>query len=463
MVSVSLESSINLWNLINICNRYNLVTYLPQEIIKNKRDGKVLSQAEIDFFIQGITNNTVSEGQIAAFAMAVYFKGMNSQERVDFTMSMVNSGDVMDWSDMDLNGPILDKHSTGGVGDKISLMLAPIIAACGGFVPMISGRGLGHTGGTLDKFDAIPGYNATPDNELFRKTVKDIGCAIIGQTANLAPADKRFYATRDITATVDCIPLITASILSKKLAEGLDGLVMDIKTGSGAFMSNHSDAQDLARAIVDVSNVNTTAIITDMSQVIGYTAGNALEMNETLDYLTQSKKEPVLHELVTTICAEMLIQGGLAEDLIQGLKMVDDVLDSGKAAEKFAQMVSALGGPNDLIENSSKYLAKANIIQPIYPQQSGFIHSMDTRLIGMGVVELGGGRLMSTDKIDYSVGFSDFCHIGDKVDTDKPIAFIHAKTQQQADEISKQMLNHIHISSNRVSSPKVILERIVKA
>ena len=438
------------------------MTFLPQEIIKNKRDGKVLSQAEIDYFIKGITTNTVSEGQIAAFAMATYFQGMNSQERVDFTMSMVNSGDVMDWSDMDLNGPILDKHSTGGVGDKISLMLAPIIAACGGFVPMISGRGLGHTGGTLDKFDAIPGYNATPDNELFRKTVKDIGCAIIGQTANLAPADKRFYATRDITATVDCIPLITASILSKKLAEGLDGLVMDIKTGSGAFMSNHSDAQDLARAIVDVSNVNTTAIITDMSQVIGYTAGNALEMNETLDYLTQSKQEPVLHELVTTICAEMLIQGGLAEDLIQGLKMVDDVLDSGKAAEKFAQMVSALGGPNDLMENPDRYLSKANIIQPIYPQQSGFIHSMDTRLIGMGVVELGGGRRMATDMIDYSVGFSDFCHIGDKVDTDNPIAFIHAKTQQQADEISKQMLNHIHISSNKVSNPKVILERIVK-
>lgn len=462
MVSVSLEYSINPWNLINICNRQNLVTYLPQEIIKNKRDGKVLSQAEIDFFIQGITNNTVSEGQIAAFAMAVYFKDMNSQERKDFTMSMVNSGDVMDWSDMNLNGPVLDKHSTGGVGDKISLMLAPIIAACGGYVPMISGRGLGHTGGTLDKFDAIPGYNATPDNDLFRKTVKDIGCAIIGQTANLAPADKRFYATRDITATVDCIPLITASILSKKLAEGLDGLVMDIKTGSGAFMSNLKDAQNLARAIVDVSNVNTTAIITDMSQVIGYTAGNALEVRETLDYLTQSKQEPVLHELVTTICAEMLVQGKLADDFGQGLTMVESVLSSGKATEVFAKMVSALGGPNDLIENPDKYLTKANIIQPIYPLQSGYIHSMDTRLIGMGVVELGGGRRMATDKIDYSVGFSDFCHIGDKAETDKPIAFIHAKNQQQADDISEQIKKIINITKIKIPSPKAIIERIGK-
>ncbi len=438
------------------------MTFLPQEIIKNKRDGKVLSQAEIDFFIQGITNNTVSEGQIAAFAMAVYFKDMNAQERIDFTQSMVNSGDVMDWSDMDLNGPILDKHSTGGVGDKISLMLAPIIAACGGFVPMISGRGLGHTGGTLDKFDAIPGYNATPDNDLFRKTVKNIGCAIIGQTANLAPADKRFYATRDITATVDCIPLITASILSKKLAEGLDGLVMDIKTGSGAFMSNLKDAQDLARAIVDVSSVNTTAIITDMSQVIGYTAGNALEVRESLDYLTQTKQESVLHKLVTAICAEMLVQGKLADDFDKGLKMVDGVLSSGKAAEVFAQMVSALGGPNDLIENPDKYLVKANIIQPIYPQQIGYIHSMDTRLIGMGVVELGGGRRMATDKIDYSVGFSEFCHVGDKAELGKPMGFVHAKNQQQADELSEKMSKLIRIEPEQLTCPNVIIERVSK-
>ena len=438
------------------------MTYLPQEIIKNKRDGKVLSQSEIDFFIQGITNNTVCDGQIAAFAMATYFQGMNSQERIDFTQSMVNSGDVMNWSDMNLNGPILDKHSTGGVGDKISLMLAPIIAACGGYVPMISGRGLGHTGGTLDKFDAIPGYDATPSNELFRQTVKKVGCAIIGQTANLAPADKRFYATRDITATVDCIPLITASILSKKLAEGLDGLVMDIKTGSGAFAADLKMAQDLAKAIVEASTVNTTAIITDMSQVIGYTAGNALEMMETIDYLTGKNQEPILHELVTTICAEMLVQGKLAVSFEEGLEKVEKSLSSGKAADVFAKMVSALGGPIDLMENPSKYLAKANVIQPIYAKQAGFIAQMDSRMIGMAVVELGGGRKLSTDKIDFSVGFSDFCHIGDKVEVDKPIAYVHASTQEQAANVTHKILENIEVSDDKLASPIVIIEKVMQ-
>ncbi len=432
------------------------MTFLNQEIIKNKRDGKVLSQAEIDFFIQGIAKNSVSEGQIAAFAMAVFFQGMNAQERIDFTQSMVNSGDVMDWSDLNLNGPILDKHSTGGVGDKISLMLAPIVAACGGYVPMISGRGLGHTGGTLDKFDAIPGYDATPDNALFRQTVKEVGCAIIGQTANLAPADKRFYATRDITATVDCIPLITASILSKKLAEGLDGLVMDVKTGSGAFMVEQKDALELAQAIVEVSSVKTTAIITDMSQVIGYTAGNALEVAETIDYLTGKKREPILHKLVETLCAQMLVQGQLVNDFDAGIAQVNAVIANGKAAEVFAKMVSALGGPNDLMENPDKYLAKAPIIQSIYPLQEGFVSEMDTRMIGMSVVELGGGRSVATDKIDYAVGFSQFCHIGDKVELDKPLAFVHAHTQEQADLAKEKVLSYIRISQSPQSSPQVV-------
>jgi len=436
------------------------VTFLPQEIIKNKRDGKVLSQGEIDFFIQGIANNTVSEGQIAAFAMAVFFQGMNAQERIDFTQSMVKSGDVMDWSDMNLNGPILDKHSTGGVGDKISLMLAPIIAACGGYVPMISGRGLGHTGGTLDKFDAIPGYNATPDNSLFRQTVKEVGCAIIGQTANLAPADKRFYATRDITATVDCIPLITASILSKKLAEGLDGLVMDVKTGNGAFMENLDDAKELAQAIVDVSSVNTTAIITDMSQVIGYTAGNALEVSETIDYLTGKSQEPVLHQLVETLCSQMLLQGKLVNNFDEAVIKVNKVIKNGQAAEKFAKMVSALGGPIDLLENPDKYLVKAKITQPIYPQQTGYVNTMDTRMIGMAVVELGGGRKVATNAIDYSVGFSHFCHVGDKVELDTPLAFVHANTQEQVDASTVKLQKAITIRQEKVHRPVVILNKI---
>ena len=436
------------------------MTFIPQEIIKNKRDGKVLSQAEIDFFIQGIANNTVSEGQIAAFAMAVFFQGMNPQERFDFTQSMVHSGDVMDWSDMDLNGPILDKHSTGGVGDKISLMLAPIIAACGGFVPMISGRGLGHTGGTLDKFDAIQGYNTSPSTQLFRDTVKGVGCAIIGQTANLAPADKRFYATRDITATVDCIPLITASILSKKLAEGLHGLVMDVKTGSGAFMVDYADAKELAQAIVDVSSVKTTAIITDMSQVIGYTAGNALEVRETIDYLTLKSKEPILHKLVMTLCAQMLLLGGLATDEEQAIEQCENALNSGKAAEVFAKMVSALGGPADLLEKADVYLTKAKVIKPIYPNHQGMIAEMDTRMIGMAVVELGGGRKMASDEIDYSVGFSNLCHIGDSTELDQPIAFVHARSISEADRAAQEILKHIKIGSSPISKPQIIYKKI---
>jgi len=439
------------------------MTYLPQEIIKNKRDNNELSQAELDFFIQGITDETISEGQIAAMAMAVYFNGMTQTELTNFTRSMVNSGETLKWQDMQLNGPLLDKHSTGGVGDKISLMLAPIIASCGGYVPMISGRGLGHTGGTLDKFDAISGYNTTPDNNLFRQTVKQVGCAIIGQTANLAPADKRFYATRDITATVDSIPLITASILSKKLAEGLHGLVMDIKTGSGAFMADYSEAQKLAKSIFNVANahdVKTTAIITDMSQVIGSTAGNALEVQETIAYLTGTHQETVLHQLVTCLCAEMLVQGQLAADYNEGVKQVELSLTSGKAAETFAKMVSALGGPNDLLQNPNTYLASANVVQPIYPSQTGFIASMDTRSIGMTVVELGGGRKKASDIIDYSVGFSQFCHIGDRAEKDKPIAVVHARTQEQADNASKKIQEIVKIANTQQASPKAILEKL---
>ena len=271
------------------------MSFLPQEIIRRKRDGNVLSDQEIALFVAGIADGSVSEGQIAALAMSVFFQGMNMDERIALTRNMVHSGDTMSWSDLDLNGPVLDKHSTGGVGDKVSLMLGPIIAACGGFVPMISGRGLGHTGGTLDKFDSIPGYNTAPDNDLFRRTVKELGCAIIGQTGNLAPADKRFYATRDVTATVESVPLITASILSKKLAEGLDGLVMDVKTGNGAFADSLPMAQELAESIVQVAigfGVKTSALITDMNQVLGTTVGNGVEMVETVDYLTGKTREP---------------------------------------------------------------------------------------------------------------------------------------------------------------------------
>ena len=432
--------------------------FLPQEIIRKKRDGNILRKDEIEYFIRGVANNSVSEGQIAALAMSIYFRGMTSDETVHLTTSMLNSGDVISWQNENLNGPVLDKHSTGGVGDKISLMLAPIIAACGGYVPMISGRGLGHTGGTLDKLESIPGYNTTPDNSKFRQIVKNIGCSIIGQTANLAPADKRFYATRDITATVDCIPLITASILSKKLAEGLDGLVMDIKCGSGAFAESLGMAKELAEAIVAVSTVNTRALITDMSQVIGYTAGNTLEVQETIDYLTGVKQESVLHELVTNICANMLVIGNLAENTQQGISQVEKVLQNGRAADIFAKMVSAHGGPNDFVENSVKYLPQAPVIKQIFSKQSGFITSMNCREIGMAVVDLGGGRRVATDSIDYSVGFSEFAHIGDFVDSQTPIATIHASSEHDAKEASEKLLRTIDFSKEKPEIPSTIIE-----
>ena len=432
--------------------------FLPQEIIRKKRDGNILRKDEIEYFIRGVVNHSVSEGQIAALAMSIYFRGMTPDETVHLTTSMLNSGEVISWQNENLNGPVLDKHSTGGVGDKISLMLAPIIAACGGYVPMISGRGLGHTGGTLDKLESIPGYSTTPDNSKFRQIVKSIGCSIIGQTANLAPADKRFYATRDITATVDCIPLITASILSKKLAEDLDGLVMDIKCGSGAFAESLGMAKELAETIVAVSTVNTRALITDMSQVIGYTAGNALEVQETIDYLTGVKQERVLHELVTNICANMLVIGNLAENNQQGILQVEKVLQNGQAAEIFAKMVSAHGGPNDFVDNSAKYLPQAPVIKKVFPKQSGFITSMNCREIGMAVVDLGGGRKVATDSIDYSVGLSDFAHIGDFVDLQTPIATIHASSEQDAKEASEKLLSKIDFSNEKPEIPPTIIE-----
>src|SRR5882724_7054078 len=322
---------------------------LPQEIIRKKRDGGTLGEAEIRFLIAGLTSGTVSEGQVAAFAMAVFFRGMSMPERIALTVAMRNSGTVLDWRGLSLPGPVIDKHSTGGIGDKVSLMLAPILAACGGFNPMISGRGLGHTGGTLDKLDSIPGYQSQPDLENFRKVVKEVGCAVIGQTDDLAPADRRLYAIRDVTATVESIPLITASILSKKLAEGLDGLVMDVKCGSGAFCDTEEMARDLAKSLVAVANragLPTVALITDMDCVLGRDVGNALEVAEAVFYLKgEGTREPRLHEVVMSLAGEMLALGKLAPSVAAGRARAEAALEDGRAAEKFSRMVAALGGP----------------------------------------------------------------------------------------------------------------------
>ncbi|MGF1609419.1 MAG: thymidine phosphorylase, partial [Kiloniellales bacterium] len=301
--------------------------FFPQEIIRRKRDGAALSEAEIAFMVEGLTSGALSEGQAAAFAMAVFFRGMERRECVALTKAMTRSGSMIDWSG--LGRPVLDKHSTGGVGDKVSLMLAPLLAACGAAVPMISGRGLGHTGGTLDKLEAIPGYDTTPGLERLRTVVAEAGCAIIGQTAELAPADRRLYAIRDVTATVESVPLITASILSKKLAAGLDGLVMDVKVGNGAFMAEPAAARELAESLVAVAGaagLPTVALITDMNQVLGRSAGNALEVREAIDYLTGASRDPRLHEVTLALAVEALLLGGLAGDAETAQELLRDAL-----------------------------------------------------------------------------------------------------------------------------------------
>ncbi|QBR50372.1 thymidine phosphorylase [Erwinia sp. QL-Z3] len=437
--------------------------FLPQEIIRKKRDGQPLTEEEIRFFINGVRDNTVSEGQIAALAMTIYFHDMTLQERVALTMAMRDSGSVLNWKALNLNGPIVDKHSTGGVGDVTSLMLGPMVAACGGYVPMISGRGLGHTGGTLDKLEAIPGFDIFPDDETFRRIIKDVGVAIIGQTNSLAPADKRFYATRDITATVDSIPLITASILAKKLAEGLDALVMDVKVGSGAFMPTFEQSELLAQSIVGVANgagCKTTALLTDMNQVLASSAGNALEVREAVRFLTGEYRNPRLLEVTLALSAEMLVSGGLAANTDEATGKLQAVLDNGKAAEIFARMVAAQKGPTDFIEQMDKYLPAPMLSKAVYADKPGIVSAMDTRALGMAVVSMGGGRRQASDPLDYSVGFSEMAQLGDRADNQRPLAVIHAATETAWQEAADAMKRAVTLSENALAQTPVIYRRI---
>lgn len=440
--------------------------FLPQEIIRKKRNGEALSTQEIQFFVQGITNNTIGEGQIAALAMAVYFKDMTMDERVALTCAMRDSGMVLTWDHLNLGGPIVDKHSTGGVGDVVSLMLGPMVAACGGFVPMISGRGLGHTGGTLDKLDAIPGYQTSVDNDRFLKVVKEAGVAIIGQTGDLAPADKRIYAVRDITATVESIAMITGSILSKKLASGLEALVMDVKVGSGAFMPTFEASEELAKSIVAVANgagCRTSALLTDMNQVLASSAGNAVEVREAVRYLTGEYRNPRIHEVTMALCAEMLISAGLASDKRDARGKLQAVLDNGKAAEIFGRMVTGLGGPADFMERYDAYLPKAAIVRPVFAANSGFVTAMDTRELGLAVVAMGGGRRAAGDKLDYAVGLTDFIRLGQSVDADKPIAMIHAQTEEQYAQAASMVQAAVRIGGERPEALPEVYRRITLA
>ncbi len=432
---------------------------LPQEVIRAKRDGRALTSSEVKNFITGLTNGSVSEGQVAAFAMAVFFKGMSADEAVGLTLAMRDSGTVLTW---DLPGPVVDKHSTGGIGDNISLMLAPMLAACGCFVPMISGRGLGHTGGTLDKLDSIPGYNTAPDLALFRKVTRDVGCAIIGQTADLAPADKRLYGIRDVTATVESVPLITASILSKKLAAGLQHLVMDVKVGSGAFMESREDAVALAKSLVSVANgagLKTTALITDMDEALAHSAGNALEVLHATHYLKGTLTNSRLDKILNALGAELLLSTGLVSSLNEGEMKLASVLSSGQAAEIFAHMVAALGGPTDFMERPESYLAPAPIIRAVYSDAEGKVASLATRQLGLAVIELGGGRRVAADKIDHAVGLSHILGKNFKSDFETPLCMVHARDEQSF-ERAAQIIRKAYMIGEGAASWSPILERI---
>lgn len=434
---------------------------IPQEIIRAKRDGQVLSDGDIAGFIVGLVNGAVTEGQAAAFAMAVYFQGMNIAERVALTKAMRDSGTVLSW---DLDGPVLDKHSTGGVGDTVSLMLAPMVAACGGYVPMISGRGLGHTGGTYDKMESIPGYVAAPTMTKFRSVVGKLGCAIIGQTPDLAPADKRLYGIRDVTATVESIGLITASILSKKLAAGLHGLAMDVKVGNGAFMPTLPAARELARSIVEVATgagLPTTALITDMNRPLANAAGNALEVAYAIDYLTGARREPRMHEVTLALCAEMLLHGKLARTPKAARAKLQAALDSGAAAEKFGQMVVALGGPKKLVEAPWKHLERSPLQIAIQPVRAGTIGDIDTRAIGMVVVALGGGRTRPQDPVDHAVGLTELAGLGDAVGPDRPLAIVHARTQVQVDQATVLLRAAYRVGGRQAKANEAVLDRII--
>jgi thymidine phosphorylase len=399
---------------------------LAAEVIRRKRDGHALSDEEIAFAVAGITDGSLSDAQVGALAMALFLRGMEPAERVALTGAMTRSGTVLEW---DLDRPALDKHSTGGVGDKVSLKLAPIVAACGGAVPMISGRGLGHTGGTLDKLDAIPGYDTAPDLPRLRAVVAEAGCAIVGQTAELAPADRRLYAIRDATGTVESIPLIVASILSKKLAAGLDALVMDVKVGSGAFLPELDQARELAQTIIDVARGNglpTAALLTDMDRVMGRAAGNAVEVREAIDHLTGEANDARMVEVTLALCEQLL-----------RLKGVDAnpraALESGAAAEHFARMVATLGGPADLLERPDDHLPRAPVTIEAHAERDGVVAGVDVRAVGLAIIDLGGGRRREDEAIDHAVGLTQVAAPGERVGPHgQPLAVVHARDEDTA-------------------------------
>ncbi len=429
-------------------------------IIAGIRDGKTPSAEELTWFATGLASGLVSDAQAGAFAMAVLLKGLGETGRVALTRGMTNSGQVMKW---DLPGPVMDKHSTGGIGDCVSLLLAPALAACGAYVPMISGRGLGHTGGTLDKLEAIPGFRTGLAEDQLRRQVKDIHCAIVSASAEIAPADRRLYAIRDVTGTVESIDLITASILSKKLAAGLEALVLDVKCGSGAFMKTVADAEALAQALVSTAQgagCMTTALITDMSQPLATAAGNALEVSEVMETLTGTSVNSALWDITMALGGEALALGGIAADTADGAGRIEHALESGAAADWFGRMVAAQGGPADFVERWPDRLPAATVIREVPALSAGYVTVIDGQKLGLAVVQLGGGRQREADRINPSVGLSDLAGIGEDIGSGDPLCMVHAATEAQAEEAIRAVQSAYQLGTEAPPDPALILKRI---
>lgn len=430
-----------------------------RSIIAAVRDGRGAGTRELAWFAEGLADGTVSDAQAGAFAMAVLLKGLGQSGRTALTLAMRDSGRMLDWS---LGGPVIDKHSTGGVGDCVSLVLAPALAACGAFVPMISGRGLGHTGGTLDKMEAIPGLRTDLDEARFREVVGQAGCAIVGATGEIAPADRRLYAVRDVTATVESLDLITASILSKKLAAGLDGLVLDVKLGSGAFMKDIERAQALADALVGTSNAagcRAGAVISDMNQPLAPSVGNALEVAEAMRVLTGDTAGP-LARLSAELGGIALVGSGLCTEIGQGSEMIEEALADGRAAERFGLMVAAMGGPVHFVDSWPRFLPEATVIREVKAQSAGYVCGMDGEAMGLAVIGLGGGRAVETDLVNPSVGLAEILPLGTPVGQGDPLLKIHAARAEHADAAEAALLDAIEIGAACPDLPPLIHDRI---
>lgn len=440
---------------------------IPQSVIRKKRDGKEISRDEIRSFIKGTTDGSISEGQIGAFTMAVFLNGMSTGELVELALAMRDSGRVLDWGPYGLDDRrLIDKHSSGGVGDeKITLLISPLAAACGVFVPNISGRGLDYCAGEIDMLNAIPGYQTSPDSDLFRAVVRDVGAAITGPTSDLAPADRKIYHVRDVTATVESVALISSSIMSKKLAVSPRGLVICVGRGSGAYMPTIDQARELAKAMSMTAagaGVPSVILLTDLDSVVGSSVGHAVGVVETVDFLTGKYRDPRVSELVLAIVAEMALLAGVVDDLDSGRALAAARLDDGSAADRFGRMIGALGGPQDFMQHPSRYLPAAAVVRPVMPEHSGYVVRMNAGSIGHGLVELGGGRRRPEDTIDLAVGYSDLRGINDEVGSSRPLAVLHARDEVSWNRTAERLRSAIEIGDAQVApAGPIVLDRLV--